>query len=148
MVKNNKTYYASLTVALTNNTAQGAITFGLLSFSESLNPSSYPPVIINTVVDGDTQTILIAASESIINYSGTPPQPVQGGNPVTEGFAVFNLPNGDTLQITWDLDADDASNSMPSIVPSSDYYSISGLTNPVVKNNYYTFNIVVGAPQQ
>lgn len=146
--------YASIIVNITNNSGQGAIVFGTLDFLTAgggYDPTTYPPIVTNTVQDGEASVaVLTATAESKISYV-----PIPGGgymneqdaNPVTQGSATFWLPNGDALEIDWDLNAAVDNGNVPSITPSSNYYGISGIGNPTVNGPNYIFNIVVGPPQ-
>ncbi|NML40712.1 hypothetical protein HHL17_26175 [Chitinophaga sp. G-6-1-13] len=125
---------ASITVIATNSTGQGNITFSTFNFLESgsLMPGSFPPIILPTLADGATATILQSYFQQ---------QVVSGSRTLSpcSGTAIFNLPNGPALTITWNLSALNGG-PMPSIVPGAGYY-VSGATNPTISGFNYTFNI-------
>ncbi|RAJ78947.1 hypothetical protein CLV59_1066 [Chitinophaga dinghuensis] len=126
--------FASITVIATNSTGQGNITFSTFNFFQngSLLPGSYPPIILPTLADGATDTILQSYfQEQIVNGAKV-------ASPCS-GTAIFNLPAGPSLTISWNLTAMDGG-SMPTIVPGPGYY-VAGATNPTISGANYTFNI-------
>ncbi|MBV7531425.1 hypothetical protein [Chitinophaga sp. sic0106] len=125
---------ASVTIIATNSTNAGDITFSTFSFLKdgSLYPDSLPPVIVPTLADGDKATILQVYSPP--SY-GTP------NKADCKGTAIFNLPTGPQLTITYNLSGLNGG-PMPSIVPGQGYY-VEGATTPVVDGYNYTFTITI-----
>lgn len=118
-----------ITVTATNNTAQGNISFGSLSFLQdgSFDLDGYPPVILPTLAPGATGTLLCAAWAYAMGEC--------------EGTAVFNLPNGQPLNISWNLTVSGPANDMPEIVPG-DGYAASGATSPTFSDGHnFVFNL-------
>lgn len=140
----NPTTTCGVTVIATNSTQQGNITFSTFSFLQdgSFDPVGNPFVVATTLPQGDTATILVA----MYQQEWTDPDgqgPVPAGS-TTSGTAIFNLPNGQPLTITWKLDAFNGGD-MPTIVPGIGYL-VTGTTTPTYDDGYnYTFNINVFA---
>jgi hypothetical protein len=135
----------SITVNITNNTGQGPVTFNSFSFfSETkgkFSPGGAPYVVATTIPDSNQQVKALYAEGFVSSTS-------EGGIPAdlyiyTEGTAVFNMPNGDSLTISWKLSPQSgANNHVPTLSPSSTTYNYSGLTSPVSSTNSdYVFNI-------
>jgi hypothetical protein len=91
------------------------------------------------------QTVTVLTAVCLYNpeEQGNPQE--DEGNPSTSGTAVFNLPNGDTLSIIWDLNLKTHSMPQPTILPSSDAYYITGISNPVNNNGTYEFTLVISS---
>jgi hypothetical protein len=139
----NPTSTCSINVVITNSTGQGSITFNSLDFLSSHNPSTLPPVVTNIVADGASAVNILGA----YNYSW-PPDPNDPDPPssCSIGTAIFNLPNGDPLTISWSLNAlSPTDNDMPSIIPS-EAYNVTGVTTPVSDGYNFTFTLVI-SPQ-
>lgn len=133
-------------VWINNNTQAGCITFQSFSFMApgyfSYSPGGYPSVIINTIPQGETYMALDTACVSNMVPDGH--YMVQKAFPYTTGSAVFNLPGGETLTITWNLDALSPGN-LPVAQVSGDTFAVTGLS-PVFNGSIYTFNIEI-SPQ-
>jgi hypothetical protein len=133
---------SSITVNIANNTEQGYITFNNLTFldnsGEDFSPIGVSPYVSYSIKDNNSNTLaLYACSED--NLNGTV-------NVYTQGEAVFNLPNGDTLTISWYLQSVNTGyNKVPLLKPSSASYWYKGLTNPSDKEGQqsYTFNVII-----
>lgn len=131
-----------ITVTATNNTNQGAVTFNSFSFISGggMEPTGFPPVVHTTLADGDTQTILQAIFDQ--QYEGNQWGVEQPISSACKGTAVFNLPDGSPLTITWDLNSLVAGNT-PQITPSLGY-ALSGNTTPVSSDgSNFVFEIVI-----
>lgn len=143
MSLNNPTTTCGVTVTVTNNTGQGAITFNSMPFLQNNDYTNigFPPIVCTTL-DNGTSGILLQAT-----YIQRWTQTNQGevpANSTTCGTATFNLPNGNQLTITWDLDAFNGGD-MPQIVTGPGY-SASGATTPTSNDGYnYTFNVTIAA---
>jgi hypothetical protein len=131
----NPTNTCSINVVVTNQTGQGNITFNSLDFLTDHNPLTLPPVVTNVLSDGASGVNILGA----YNYQQTPGPGAPSSTSV--GTAVFNLPNGDPLTISWDLSAY-SGGDMPSIVPSQ-AYNVTGVTTPVTDGYNYTFTLVI-----
>jgi len=131
----------SIIVNITNNTGQGPITFNSFSFLNETGKKFSP--------DGPPFTVACS-----IPSNGTPLQALYSegyiyGNPsydgvYADGTAVFNMPNGDTLTIIWDLDPSSNDNKTPTFTPSSNAYNYAGISSPVINNGSdYVFNVAI-----
>lgn len=123
----------SIQVNITNNTGKGPVTFNTFSFLEGTGNAfnannSQPFTVTNVIGNGTTAPALYA----------------QGYSASTTGTGIFNMPNGDTLTISWNLKA--GGSNVPTLSPSNNKLVYTGLTNPVVSNtSNYVFNVVVSA---
>jgi hypothetical protein len=134
----------SITVNLTNNTGQGPVTFNTFSFlgetGGKFNPNG-PPFMISTNIKADGTTVKALYAEGYMyteSVMGTPLDYYVN----TSGTAIFNLPNGDTLTIVWDL-SDVGSNSQPTLTPTGNSYIYSNISSPVINGNDYEFNVII-----
>ena len=132
----------SIRVNMTNNTGQGPITFNTFSFLENtggdFNAGGSQPFTINTIIeDGTTVTPALYGQGYSGYYDGD-----DTFSP-TIGTAVFNMPNGDTLTISWNL-APNVTNNVPTLSPSSNTYTYTGLTNPSTSDHTnFVFDVSV-----
>lgn len=136
----------SITVNITNNTGQGPVTFNTFSFlgetGGKFSPNAPPFMVPANIPDNNTAVkALYAEGYTYVEYAmGTPLNYYVN----TSGTAIFNMPNGDTLTIIWDLNADSSNNKMPTMTPSSNNYNYSGISNPTITNgNDYMFNVII-----
>lgn len=133
----------SVTVNISNNTGQGPITFQQCDFltntGGSFHPSGNPPIVTNpTIQDGQS----LEAYNIVGIYD-----PDQGSsNTNVKGNVVFNLPNGSTITISYDLNAiyEAGINSPPTFTTTTDSYTIDGTTPVADSSNFnFTFNLVI-----
>lgn len=137
----NNSQTCGVTVIVTNNTGQGAITFNSLSFLQNNDYTNigFPPMVCTTLDNNTSATILEATYRQ--QWTSTEQGPVPATS-TTCGTATFNLPNGSQLTITWDLDAFNGGDQ-PQIVTGVGY-SASGATTPTSDDGYnYTFNVTI-----
>jgi hypothetical protein len=132
----------SIRVNITNNTGQGPITFNTFTFLENtggdFNANDSQPFTITNVIE-DTTTVPSALYAQ--GYSG-----YYNGEPTysaTVGTAIFNMPNGDTLTISWSLKPN-VTNNVPTLSPSSNTYVYNGLTDPsTIDSANFVFDVSV-----
>lgn len=132
----------SITVNITNNTEQSPVTFNSFSFlnetKNKFSPNSVPFIVAcNIQANGVAVQALYAEGYSTKDYSDV-------GLVVTSGTGLFNMPNGDTLTIIWDLNPQSSKNKPPTCTPSSNAYDYEGISSPVITNgDDYVFNLVI-----
>ena len=136
----------SITVNISNNTQQGPITFNSFAFLDEtggkFSPNGPPFTAVTNIQDDGNQV------QALYAYGFTASEIVEG-TPLdtyvnTSGTGLFNMPNGDTLTITWDLAPESDSNKTPTFTPSSDNYDYEGISSPTITNgNDYVFNISI-----
>ncbi len=132
----------SITVNITNNTGQGPMTFNSFTFLNEtkgkFNPNSVPfTAACNIQSNGVAVKALYAEG---FKYD----EGYASGTINTSGTGIFNMPNGDTLTVIWDLKADSTDNKTPTFTPSSNAYNYAGISSPVVSNgNDYVFNVAI-----
>lgn len=136
----------SITVNMTNNTQQGPITFSSFAFlgetGGKFSPNGPPFAAATNIQANGTSVQALYANGYVASgfVDGVPLDCYVN----TSGTGVFNMPNGDTLTVTWDLDAESDDNKMPTFTPSSISYDYSGIESPTITNgNDYVFDIVI-----
>lgn len=137
----------SITVNVTNNTGQGPITFNSFSFLNEtkgkFSPNG-PPFQVPCNIQADGVTVQALYSEGYIYTKGSPYGTPEYAKIDASGTAVFNMPNGDTLTIIWDLDPKSDDNKTPTFTPGSDVYNYAGISTPIITNgNDYEFNVTI-----
>lgn len=131
----------SIKVNITNSTGQGPITFNTFSFLETtggdFNADGQPFTIVNVIEDGSSASPALYGQGYSGYYDG------DSTFSATVGTAIFNMPNGDTLTITWDL-MPGGKNHVPTLSPSSNTYTYIGLTNPTTSDSEnFVFNVTI-----
>lgn len=137
----------SITVNITNNTGQGPITFNSFSFLNEtkgkFSPGG-PPFLVPCNIQANGVAVQALYSEGYYYTTGSPYGTPESHKITAAGTAVFNMPNGDTLTIIWDLNPESSSNKVPTFTPSSDAYNYAGISSPVISNgNDYVFNVAI-----
>lgn len=133
----------SVTVNISNNTGQGPITFQQCDFltntGGSFHPSGNPPIVTNpTILDGQSLQAyyIVGIYDPDAGYTDT----------IIKGNVVFNLPNGSTMTISYDLNAiyEAGLNTPPTFATTTDGYTFEG-TSPVAdsSNFNFTFNLII-----
>jgi hypothetical protein len=136
----------SITVNLTNNTGQSPITFNTFSFLEETGSkftANAPPFMVscNIQSDGISAKALYAKGYSYVGMGfGT----TAYYSVVTSGTAIFNMPNGDTLTVIWNLNAMLSENPTPTLTPTGNNYTYSGIASPTITNgDDYVFDVII-----
>lgn len=136
----------SITVNITNSTGQGPITFNSFSFLNEtkggFGPGG-PPFLVPCNIPSNSIAVQALYAKGY-TYGAEANGIPYTGLVYTSGTGVFNMPNGDTLTVVWDLNPESSNNKTPTFTPSSDAYNYSGITNPVITNgNDYVFNVSI-----
>jgi len=131
----------SIKVNITNSTGQGPITFNTFSFLETtggdFNAGGQPFTVVTIIEDSSSESPALYGQGYSGYYDG------DSTFSATAGTAIFNMPNGDTLTITWDL-MPGATNKVPTLSPSSNTYTYTGLTNPTTSDSAnFVFDVTI-----
>jgi hypothetical protein len=136
---------ASITVYISSDASNpGYISFGMLGFLQgSMEPTGFPPVIANqAVAPGDTNSLMLQAYTDALYGGGVGiPDPIP--SPL-KGTATFYLPDGTSLDISWNLDAH-TGGPMP-LISAPAAWNVEGAGTPNVNGFNYTFNLTI-SPQ-
>ncbi len=130
---------AQITVNMTNSTGDGPITLQSVTFPDSgIIIYGNPPLVTTVILAGATVNNALLATGG--NLGSTYYQ--------TKGTCIFNLPNGDTLTITWDIVPFGlSSQSDISITTSSNTYEADGKDSPSVNGFESVYNLNIKSTQ-
>lgn len=141
-VADSTTNTAGLIINFKNSTGQGYVTLNGWDNGDDSPPTDdgNPPVSNPAVANG--------ANERIIDVNGGKywVSTMYGGYYIyvnTKATSTWNMPNGTTLEIEWNIDPNDSGNNYCYFKNLNGAYTLSGTENPTESEGTYTYNVTL-----
>lgn len=135
---------AQLSIYVANKTEQGYITPQSLTNGLTGNPtkSGNPPLQPGNIKPDGLSYIMLNVIGGCYRYDSEYGYEIV--NSPTTGTALFNLPNGSTWTIEWNIDPNDSSKCYVTFTPEDDTYSFQGVNSPSsTMDCHYQYDVVV-----